>query len=85
MTKSKLAVAAHVLRNVNPILFEDFLLELENYYRGLCEDVVKAQSNDVLQAQGRAQSALALLRTLKECHLEPKKPQQPLPQAPAMP
>ena len=80
MAKSPLTLAAQRLRNLNPIVFEDFLLEIDHYYDALCQAAVQAPGSEVLQAQGRAQSILALLRILKECHIEPKKQPQPAPQ-----
>jgi len=65
------------LRNGNPEAFDKFLELLGNYYQDLMEKVVQAKPDDVLNAQGRAQSIFALLRMFKECTIE-KKP-RPLP------
>ena len=62
------------LRNGNPEVFDKFLGLLQAYYEGLTNKVVQAPAEEVMVAQGRAQSAMALLRLFKECTVEPKKP-----------
>ena len=65
------------LRNGNPEAFDAFLIELRSYYDHLTDEVVQATADQVLVAQGRAQSAFALLRIFKECTVERK--EKPLP------
>lgn len=65
------------LRNANPDVFSQFVATFNQYYEDLTFKVVQAPSDEVLQAQGRAQTAFALLRLFKECTLEKKV--EPLP------
>ena len=74
-TLSELALR---LRNGNPEAWDEFLVQMQGYYEDLTMKVVQAPAEEVMVAQGRAQSIFALLRTFKECTVERKKP---LPQA----
>ena len=67
------------LRNGNPEAFDEFLTALTAYYEDLTFKVVQAPVEEVCVAQGRAQSAFAILRIFKECTVEKK--HTPLPQA----
>lgn len=67
------------LRNGNPDAWDEFLIRMQGYYEDLTMKVVQAPAEEVMVAQGRAQSIFALLRTFKECTVERK--QKPLPQA----
>ena len=65
------------LRNGNPESFDQFIEAAKEYYDDLTFRVVQSSADEVLQAQGRAQSAYAYLRMLKECTVEKKS--KPLP------
>jgi len=78
--KSQLSIIALLVKNGNPQAFGAFVAELENYERSLVDELVQASTTEILSAAGRVQSIRALLRVLKECHLEPKK--QPVPEEP---
>lgn len=77
-TKPALAISALRLRNLEPAFWEIFLRDVEAYQDALTQELTMAPTADILVAQGRVQSIRALLRVLKECHLEPKG--KPLPQ-----
>lgn len=72
-----LSTCALKLRNSDPEIFELFIKKLDEYYKTLMDAVVEANINDVLVAQGRAQSIMAVLRILNECGIEKK--EKPLP------
>lgn len=75
---AKLKQSMLFLRNAAPEEFVNFLKELESYVMEITVAVTDAPASDVLLLQGRAQQARALLRSLAECHLQPK-PRPPTP------
>lgn len=75
--KSALSILALRVKNGNPEAFDAFVGELDNYERSLVDQLVQAGTGEILTAAGRVQSIRALLRILKECHLEPKKTPAP--------
>ena len=80
--KSALSTLALLVKNGNPQAFDAFVVELGNYEKALVDQLVQAGTGEILTAAGRVQSIRALLRVLKECHLEPKKtpvPEEPVP------
>lgn len=76
-TKSALSTLALLVKNGNPQAFDAFVDELDKYERKLVDDLVMSGTGEILTAAGRVQSVRALLRILKECHLEPSKPSTP--------
>jgi hypothetical protein len=79
---SPLGVSALRLRNASPDAFEQFLHDLAKYKDQLTAAVTTAPVGEVLVAQGRAQSIIAIEQVLKECHLpRPEKPTPPVPRA----
>ncbi len=66
-----------LLRNGNPEAFDMVIARLQDYYDDLSFKVIQAPAEEVMVAQGRAQSAFAILRMLKECTVEQKP--RPLP------
>lgn len=72
--------AALRMRNGNPEAFEDFQKELEKYFNTLLLDTMKADNSQVLQAQGRAHTAYAILTILKECNIRLERPKPEPPQ-----
>ena len=66
-----------LLRNGNPDAFDLVIARMQAYYDDLSFKVIKAPAEEVMVAQGRAQSAFAILRMLKECTVEKK--ERPLP------
>jgi hypothetical protein len=79
---SPLGERALRLRNASPQAFEEFLRELAIYKDELTATVTTAPVGEVLVAQGRAQSIIAIERVLKECNLpRPEKPTPPVPRA----
>ena len=75
--KLTLSECALRLRNGNPEAFELFVEQLTKYHQTLLDAVVQADVNEVLVAQGRAQTTVALLRIFKECTVVQKP--RPLP------
>jgi hypothetical protein len=59
-------------KNHDPRAYEEFLLIFECYVFDVTLAVTEASSNDVLQAQGRAQQARKFLLLFTE-HLEPNR------------
>ena len=66
-----------LLRNGNPEAFDLAIKHMADYYEDLTFKVVQAPPDEVMVAQGRAQAAFAVLRMLKECHVEKKSEPSP--------
>lgn len=79
-----LSKTALLMRNGNPEAFEAFCRGLDYYKGELVDQLTKADSATVLQAQGRVQTVDVLLRLLKECHIEKPKPTPPIGGNPAL-
>lgn len=77
-TKDFLSQSALRLRSAAPKDFEHFVEVFDAYATEVTVAVTAADQNEILNRQGRAQFALALLQLLRECHKPPKPtPQQP--------
>lgn len=62
---------AHVWKNIDPKLYEKFLRVLDAYTTEVTIAVTQATSTEILQAQGRAQQQLHLLRLFVETKPQP--------------
>jgi hypothetical protein len=62
------------LRSADPDAFEQFVACFDVYATEITVAVTEAPQEHILNAQGRAQQCLALLRAIRECHLQ--RPQQ---------
>lgn len=69
-----IGVAALRMKNADPEAFDIYTAQLELYQHNLTNDLIMANQQDVLVAQGRVQVMVSIIRTLKECHLQKIKP-----------
>jgi hypothetical protein len=69
------------LRAVAPKEFEAFVECFDAYATEITVAVTAADQSTVLNAQGRAQFALHLLKLLRECHIQKPPPAPPPPSA----
>lgn len=74
-----LARYAHALQIAAPREWEAFVECFDAYATEVTVAVTSAEQNEVLNAQGRAQAFLHLLKTFRNCHVQPQatKPPQP--------
>lgn len=68
----KLTNVIGLLKNADPVAYEQFLRLLDQWTFDITVAVTQAPSTDILQAQGRAQQAIAFTRVFTEA-LEPKR------------
>lgn len=74
-----LAKYAHGLQLAAPREWEAFVEVFDAYSTDVTVAVTVADQSAILNAQGRAQAFLHLLKTFRECHLlsQPKQPPSP--------
>lgn len=83
MTSPKLTTAAMLkvialrLKNADPSNFDQFVECFDVYTSEVTVAVTEAPQDVILNAQGRAQQCLALLRMFRECHIQRAAPQDP--------
>jgi hypothetical protein len=75
---SPFETAALHLRNANPEAFEQFIKELEALTDKALDAMVSAPPEAIQLAQGTARGFRVVLRVLKECTIERKKPGAPV-------
>lgn len=68
---SALSQQALFLRNLDRLVFDQFVGELEKYVTEITVAVTEAPQEDILKMQGRAQMARSFLRVFKECDQQP--------------
>lgn len=78
-SRKSLKTYLHFLRNAAPEEFDRFVKELATYTDEVTVAVTEAPPDAILNMQGRAQQAIAMLRLFEECHTPPKQPFQPTP------
>ena len=67
-----LTEASRRLRNADAQAWADFISAMEKWTADRLNAMASAPPDGVMQAQGMALDARALLRIFNECHLEPK-------------
>lgn len=62
----QISQCAHAWKNIDPKLYEKFLRLLDAYTSEVTVAVTQAPSTEILQAQGRAQQMIQVLRLFVE-------------------
>jgi hypothetical protein len=69
-----LSQQALFLRNLDRLVFDQFVAELEKYVNSVTVAVTDAPQENILNMQGRAQMARSFLRVFHECDKQPTPP-----------
>lgn len=69
-TAAMLKVLALRLKNADPAGFDQFADAFDLYTSEVTVAVTEAPQDAILNAQGRAQQCIALLRLFRECHIQ---------------